>query len=109
VNIARPPCDEGVVRISLAFNYGWGFPATPPTTRASSHRPILLSRTTKTPVFAYAHGATANTGCGINGGASYDPAWAQLPSQHRGKYFYTDYCNGWIRAFNAATGGSYEP
>ena len=60
----------------------------------------------KNPVFSYAHGTTADTGCAITGGAFYDPATARLPSAYQGKYFYADYCNGWTRSFDPATGTS---
>jgi glucose/arabinose dehydrogenase len=58
------------------------------------------------PVFAYRPGNTKSTGCAITGGAFYDPATARLPTQYRRKYFYADYCNGWIRTLNPSTGTS---
>jgi glucose/arabinose dehydrogenase len=57
-------------------------------------------------VFSYAHGGTVNTGCAITGGALYDPTTVRFPTQYQGDYFYADYCGGWIRSFDPATGAS---
>jgi len=79
-------------------NYGWptyeGFVATPDPALQNYQNPLL----------SYAHGTTADTGCSITGGAFYDPATVRLPSQYQGKYFYADYCSGWIRIFDPASG-----
>ena len=87
-------------------NYGWGFPATPPYYEGIIASPDPTLKNYKNPVFAYANGTTAETGCAITGGAFYDPATARLPTQYRGKYFYADYCTGWIRTLNPSTGTS---
>jgi hypothetical protein len=34
------------------------------------------------------------------------PSTARLPSRYLGKYFYADYCKGWIRALDPASGTS---
>ena len=52
------------------------------------------------PVFQYVHdGAT----CAVTGGAFYNPAIQVFPLQYRGKYFFADYCAGWIRMLDPAT------
>jgi glucose/arabinose dehydrogenase len=51
----------------------------------------------RNPLFAYGHGSTATTGCAITGGAFYNPPTAQFPAQYLGKYFFADFCTGWIR------------
>ena len=84
-------------------NYGWGFPATPPYYEGFVASPDPTLKNYENPVFAYANGTTASTGCAITGGAFYDPATARFPTQYRGKYFYADYCNGWIRTLNPST------
>lgn len=43
------------------------------------------------------------TGCALSGAAFYNPAVATYPSDYIGKYFYADYCSGWIRRFDPAT------
>ena len=56
------------------------------------------------PLFQYGHGSSPTTGCAITGGAFYNPASEQFPSTYLGKYFFADYCSGWIHLFNPATG-----
>jgi sugar lactone lactonase YvrE len=55
-------------------------------------------------VFAYRQGTTKTTGCAITGGAFYDPATTQFPKGFVGDYFFADFCGGWIRRLDAATG-----
>ena len=76
-------------------NYGW------PRYEGPESNPGYLG-----PVFAYRPGNTNSTGCAITGGAFYDPATARLPTQYRDKYFYADYCTGWIRTLNPSTAKS---
>jgi glucose/arabinose dehydrogenase len=76
-------------------NYGWaiceGF-CSPPNANF------------RDPLFRYAHGSSATTGCAITGGAFYNPTTANFPSDYVGKYFYAEFCTGWIRRFDPATG-----
>jgi glucose/arabinose dehydrogenase len=81
-------------------NYGW------PTYEGFVASPDPAIQNYQNPLFSYAHGTTADTGCSITGGAFYDPATARFPSQYQGKYFYADYCGGWIRTFDPASGTS---
>ncbi|MSO19377.1 MAG: glucose sorbosone dehydrogenase [Acidobacteria bacterium] len=74
-------------------NYGW------PTCEGVCGNPSFVE-----PLFAYAHGSSPTTGCAIVGGAFYNPATEQFPAIYLGKYFFADYCSGWIRQFNPATG-----
>lgn len=48
------------------------------------------------PVYAYSHGAGDGKGCAITGGAFYEPVLTPYPGEYYGKYFFQDYCNGWI-------------
>lgn len=81
-------------------NYGW------PTYEGFVASPDPALQNYRNPLFTYAHGTTADTGCAITGGAFYDPATARFPAQYQGDYFYADYCGGWIRSFDPATGAS---
>ena len=74
-------------------NYGW------PTTEGVTSNPAFRS-----PLFTYAHGFSATTGCAIAGGSFYNPTTVQFPPSYVGKYFFADLCSGWIRAFDPATG-----
>lgn len=74
-------------------NYGW------PNTEGPTNNPAFRS-----PLFAYAHGGGATTGCAIAGGAFYNPLFVQFPSSFVGKYFFADLCSGWIRTFDPAAG-----
>ncbi len=56
------------------------------------------------PLFQYGHGNSATTGCAITGGAFYNPSTANFPVDYVGKYFYAEFCTGWIRRFDPATG-----
>jgi glucose/arabinose dehydrogenase len=68
-------------------NYGW------PNAEGPSNNPNY-----RTPLFSYGHGGpVATTGCAITGGAFYNPPINQYPSDYVGKYFFADFCSGWIR------------
>ncbi|HYU97185.1 MAG TPA: PQQ-dependent sugar dehydrogenase [Pyrinomonadaceae bacterium] len=56
------------------------------------------------PLFQYGHGSSATTGCAITGGAFYNPSTVNFPADYVGKYFYAEFCTGWIRRFDPATG-----
>jgi len=75
-------------------NYGW--PAYEGPESDANYRP---------PIYAYEHGTTNTTGCSITGGAFYNPATVQFPSEqgYVGDYFFADFCNGWIRRYDPAT------
>ncbi|MBC8009854.1 MAG: PQQ-dependent sugar dehydrogenase, partial [Burkholderiales bacterium] len=77
--------NEGVA----GANYGW------PTTEGTTTDPRFVS-----PFFSYNH----NNGCAIIGSAFYRPTSAQFPAAYTGQFFYGDYCGGWIRRINPATG-----
>jgi glucose/arabinose dehydrogenase len=76
-------------------NYGW------PTCEGSC--PDTRFRN---PLFQYAHSGAAPTGCAITGGTFYNPGTQQFPSEYTGRYFFADFCTGFIRLidpFNAST------
>ena len=81
--------DDGIA----GSNYGW------PNTEGVTANPSYRS-----PLFAYGHGSTSTTGCAIAGGVFYNPATPQFPPGYTGKYFFSDYCGGWIRLFDPALG-----
>ena len=74
-------------------NYGW------PTTEGPTTDPRF-----RAPLFAYRHSGGTPTGCAITGGAFYNPTTATFPSSFVGKYFFADFCSGFIRVFDPAAG-----
>jgi glucose/arabinose dehydrogenase len=70
-------------------NYGW------PTTEGPTTNPAYTS-----PVYYYGH----DEGCAIIGSAFYSPTTPNFPSSYVGKYFFGDYCKGWIRTLDTSTG-----
>jgi hypothetical protein len=55
------------------------------------------------PIFAYANDAQT---CAITGGAFYNPQVVQFPGQYVGRYFFADFCGGWIRTLDPAAGNA---
>jgi glucose/arabinose dehydrogenase len=78
-----------------ASNYGW--PATEGPTTNPAYR---------APLYSYTHGSGAFNGCAITGGAFYNPDVNQFPAEFSGKYFFADYCTGWINLFDPSTGSA---
>lgn len=68
-------------------NYGW------PTAEGESDNPEFDN-----PLYAYSH----SEGCAITGGAFYNPSVQQFPATYQGKYFFADFCEGWIRYLDPA-------
>ena len=73
-------------------NYGW-----------SICEGICGNPNFRDPLFQYGHGTGVNVGCAITGGAFYNPPVATYPADYVGKYFYADFCSGWIKRFDPGT------
>lgn len=78
----------------LGSNYGWPTCEGPCSPANSNFRD---------PIFAYGHGSSGTTGCAVVGAAFYNPTVAQFPAEYVGKYFFADFCSGWIRKLDLAT------
>jgi glucose/arabinose dehydrogenase len=76
--------DDGVA----GANYGW------PQTEGPN--PGGVSGVTY-PIFSYGHTGGA---CAITGGVFYNPPSPSFPAAYLGKYFFGDYCAGFIRSLN---------
>ncbi len=74
-------------------NYGW------PTSEGPTSNPAF-----RAPLFAYGHGGGTTGGCAITGGVFYDAAVRPFPASYHDDYFYADFCSGWIRSFDPASG-----
>lgn len=72
-------------------NYGW------PNTEGPTTNPAYVSPR---------HWYGRSEGCAITGGAFYAPVVGMFPADYQNDYFFADYCNGWIRRLDPATGGS---
>jgi glucose/arabinose dehydrogenase len=86
---------EEINLLEAGKNYGW------PTTEGRRENWQMPPDNYKDPELAYDHSSSG--GCSITGGAFYTPTTAQFPQQYVGKYFFADYCNGWIRTFDPVT------
>jgi glucose/arabinose dehydrogenase len=53
------------------------------------------------PTYAYNHNSE---GCAITGGTFFNPASTQFPSSYTGKYFFADYCKGYLKTLDLANG-----
>jgi glucose/arabinose dehydrogenase len=82
--------DDGIA----GSNYGW------PTCEGFCNPPNPSFRD---PIFAYANDAQT---CAITGGAFYNPQIIQFPSNFVGNYFFADFCGGWIRRLDPASGNA---
>ncbi|MCU1266791.1 MAG: glucose/sorbosone dehydrogenase [Acidobacteria bacterium] len=68
-------------------NYGW------PTCEGTCGTAGMTN-----PIYQYSS-ATASE-CAITGGAFYNPTTATFPAQYISKYFFADYCGGWIKSLD---------
>lgn len=50
------------------------------------------------PIYPYSSASGPN--CAITGGAFYNPTTATFPAQYISKYFFADFCGGWIRTID---------
>lgn len=72
-------------------NYGWPNCESPCTPTNPSFRD---------PIYWYSNDAST---CAITGGTFYNPATATFPAQYVGKYFFADFCAGWIKYIDPAS------
>jgi glucose/arabinose dehydrogenase len=81
---------EEVNEVRVGRNFGW--PTTEGTFNGSTYPQFT------NPVHVYDH----SLGCAITGGAFYNPSVPNFPASYVGKYFFADYCSGWIRYIDPA-------
>lgn len=74
-------------------NYGWSLIEGP-----SAGQPIPSDY--QEPLFAYPHAQ----GCAVVGAAFGFSAHPAIPAEFQGKFFFADYCAGWIRMLDPDTG-----
>ena len=56
------------------------------------------------PIYAYSH----DEGCSIIGAAFYNPVNNNFPARYLGRYFFADYCEGYIKILDADDGSVVE-
>ena len=88
---------EEINRGFAGANYGWPI-AEGPTSDPNFAPPLL----------AYPHSGPPFSGCAITGGAFYPASISAFPASFSGKYFFADFCSGWIRTLDPADGSSTE-
>ncbi len=82
-------------------NFGW------PTTEGAFNGGTFPQFTN--PVYSYRHSGGTPTGCAITGGAFYNPSTPTFAASYIGKYFFADYCSGWIYYLDPASPGAPTP
>ena len=88
--------EVNVVPMSIAgVNYGWKVMEGPQCSRSSGCDQTGLQK----PALSYA--THENSTCAIIGGSVYR---GQKIPEIKGQYFYSDYCNSWLRSFGFADG-----
>jgi hypothetical protein len=84
-----------VVSMSIAgINYGWNTMEGPSCYKPSSCVQAGLQK----PAVSYSHESSA---CSVIGGFVYR---GQKIPEIKGQYFYSDYCNSWLRSFGFSDG-----
>ncbi|HEY6806376.1 MAG TPA: Calx-beta domain-containing protein [Pyrinomonadaceae bacterium] len=68
-------------------NYGW------PTCEGTCATAGMTN-----PIYQYSSATAAE--CAITGGAFYNPTTPTFPAQYVGKYFFADYCGGWLKTID---------
>ncbi len=84
---------EEVNQIEAGANYGWPIIEGALT----DETPPLNYRD---PIRTYDH----DFGCAVIGASFYDPARSNWPAEYRGKFFFGDFCEGWIDMLDPETG-----
>lgn len=83
---------EEINELKAGRNYGWpGIEGM----RTNQTPPANYEN----PLYAYGHN---NDACSITGGAAYSPSNQSFPAIYKDKYFFMDYCAGWIRYVDPA-------
>lgn len=88
---------EEVNELEYGKNYGWPYLEGIRTTQQTP--PDY-----KDPLHAYDH----DTGCAVVGGAFCSNSNPMFPDEYKGKYFYSDYCKGYIKVVDPQTGDVVE-
>jgi glucose/arabinose dehydrogenase len=69
-------------------NYGWGAGCEGACGVAGMTNPI------------YQYSSAVSPECAITGGAFYNPTTTTFPAEYVGKYFFADFCGGWLKTMD---------
>ncbi|MCU0431415.1 MAG: carbohydrate-binding protein [Cytophagaceae bacterium] len=85
---------------SRNYNYGWDQNWRSGADQANS-------TTTIPGIFYYGHNGW---GCAITSGIAFNPAVSTAyPAQYRNRFYFTDWCSGWLRSFDLSNpGGGHQ-
>ena len=83
---------EEINEIKAGGNYGW------PVAEGNIDDKKYIN-----PVFTYHHTQGNITGCSVIGSTFYNPPVTQFPADYNGKYFFGDYCSGFIKTIDPET------
>lgn len=89
---------EEIDDAGAGINYGW--PTCEGAFLQGSTTPCTNPNFTN-PVYTYS--SSAGSECTIIGGSFYNPTNATFPALYVGKYFFADYCAGWIKYVDPAS------
>ncbi|MCW1969175.1 MAG: PQQ-dependent sugar dehydrogenase [Anaerolineae bacterium] len=89
---------EEINELVAGGNYGW------PREEGLTNDPQYINA-----IHNYTHGTTNSTGCAVIGGTFYNPIRQNFPSVYLGKYFFADFCQGWIRMLDPKTASASSP
>jgi glucose/arabinose dehydrogenase len=93
---------------AAGVNYGW--PACEGNCPVPSPTPAIRPPDTFTnPVLQYPHSGAQPAGCAVTGGTFYNPQIAQFPPTYLGKYFFADFCTGFIRYIDPDSPSPSQP
>jgi glucose/arabinose dehydrogenase len=82
---------EEINELEKGTNFGW------PVHEGVANDPQYVD-----PIFAHAY--WQDGACSITGGTFYNLTTLQFPQEYKGKYFFADFCGGWIKKFEPSTG-----
>ncbi len=94
---------EEVNEILPGGNYGW-----PSVEGMHTTETLPPDGTYHDPLYAYPHGDGNDAGCAVVGAAFYQPHMSQFPEGYVGKFFFADYCNGYIKYMDPANPAMIE-
>lgn len=89
---------EEINELGKGLNFGW-----PGIEGKRTNQQIPTTGIYKDPIYTYPHGEGVTKGCAIVGASFYEPSPAVFPPEYSGKFYFADYCNGYISYIDPVT------